>query len=183
MAISSSAPLQPFSTRGTNTGQDLLNTRTELSSSPITRSNAPLSTVALVPITPILPFVVFSTAACAAGTTTPVFGISKPLKTSLATLDTVPQAAMMNLQLNEFKSSISCRAYSLIVLSLRVPYGTRPVSPKYTMSSPGNSSRSALTAVRPPIPESKTPIGKSLFISYPRALRRALSNDLTNRNI
>ena len=43
------------------------------------------------------------------------------------------------------------------------PYGNRPVSPKYTVRSSGKRSISARRTVRPPSPESNTPIGRSFI--------------------
>ena len=79
---------------------------------------------------------------------------------------TVPQAATIILTPIFLRNLASCLAYLLIASRLLLPYGTLPVSPKYTIFSCGIISMISRTAVSPPRPESKTPIAL-LFISIP----------------
>ena len=50
----------------------------------------------------------------------------------------------------------------------RGPYGYRPVSPTYTMSSFGSRSITARATVRPPKPESNMPIGRGAVADIPQ---------------
>src|SRR5205814_5159205 len=50
-----------------------------------------------------------------------------------------------------------------------LPYGSRAVSPKYTTDSSGRVRNSSRTAVRPPSPESNTPIGRGSLMTVPRS--------------
>src|SRR5579862_6428112 len=59
------------------------------------------------------------------------------------------------------------RIKPLTVCAVLVPYGSRAVSPKYSMSSWGNELRSSRTTVNPPNPLSKTTMGDSGDIRNP----------------
>ena len=78
--------------------------------------------VAAVPITPILPFLVFVQAAWTVGRRTPVKGIpSASFLSSPTTEETVPQAAIIILTSCFFMKAMSCAAYFKMVSRLRVP--------------------------------------------------------------
>ena len=66
-------------------------------------------------MTPIMPFFVAFTAACAVGSTTPVNGTGKTFPKSAATELTVPQAAIIILTPFESKNEASCSAYLIMV--------------------------------------------------------------------
>ena len=59
----------------------------------------------------------------------------------------------------EKRNAASCKANERMESTDLSPYGTRAVSPRYTMSSSGRRRESAETTVSPPSPESKTPMG------------------------
>src|SRR5690554_4686564 len=63
------------------------------------------------------------------------------------------------------------------------PYGTRAVSPKYTTSSNGRRSIKARTTVRPPTPESKTPMGPERSAINTLLCRRSKAGDFSLRAV
>ena len=124
------------------------------------RGKAPVRAVASVERTPIRPVTLALAAASAAGAITPAASTPAAPPVSARQAEVmVPQATSRN-----FISARSARrrAQSMdrarISSVFRPPYGTRAVSAKKTISSPGSSARSERTAVSPPTPVSSTPI-------------------------
>src|ERR1700716_1813 len=100
-------------------------------------------------------------AACAPGSITPITGTfsMRSLIVGNPTEDAVLQAMTRHLTPWSASASAACSEYRATVCGLFVPYGRRAVSPRYTKCSRGNCAISALRTVRPPTPESNTPMG------------------------
>ena len=62
-----------------------------------------------------------------------------------------------------FRKRMICSEKRIILLLDLLPYGTRAVSPKYTIFSCGSCRVISRTTVSPPTPESNTPIGAFFF--------------------
>src|SRR3954470_22353665 len=130
---------------------------------------APLSTVAGVASRPIRPLRVAATAPTASGRTTA--STSTPSVVSIIRRRSAGSAADVAV-LQATTSSFTDRASSSSAISTqkrsssgaaRSPYGKRAVSPRYTKSSCGSWTSSSCSTVRPPTPESKTPIGRARY--------------------
>src|SRR3954471_13176994 len=127
------------------------------------------------------PFAVAPTACTAPGLTTP--STSTPRVVSIIRRCSAGSAAAVA-ELHATTSSFTRRSTSSSATSrlkrssssaLRPPYGKRAVSPRYTKSSCGSATSSSWSTVRPPTPESKTPIGRSrgTGVTPPMLSRRA----------
>src|SRR6185503_13275610 len=122
-------------------------------------------------MTPILPERVARTAASAPGVITPSIGMrgnSRPRCRS-ATAETVLHATTTRPTWKCERKLTASPANLRTVASDLAPYGTRAVSPKYTIGHVGRSRRRWRTTVRPPMPESNTP---SLTLSPVRHVER-----------
>src|SRR5688500_1297235 len=103
---------------------------------------------------------VAAVAADAPGSITPSTGTFATDRTcSSATADAVLQAMIVSFTPSDSRNACACNEYSMTVSEDFDPYGTRAVSPKYTMFSYGISDITCCATVRPPIPESKSPMG------------------------
>jgi hypothetical protein len=100
-------------------------------------------------------------AACAPGSITPITGTFSicPLIVGNPTEDAVLHAMTRHLTPYSASACAACSEYRATVSGLFVPYGRRAVSPRYTKFSCGNLAVRALRTVRPPTPESNTPMG------------------------
>src|SRR3954449_5722073 len=115
------------------------------------------------------PLRVAATAPTASGRTTA--STSVPSVVSIIRPRSAGRAAAVAV-LHATTSSFTPRAISSSAISTqkrsssageRSPYGNRAVSPRYTKSSCGRDTRSSWRTVRPPTPESKTPIGRARY--------------------
>jgi hypothetical protein len=126
------------------------------------RTYAPERTVPLVASTPIARRDDAAIAAAAPGRMTPMTGTALSSRTrSSATEVAVLQARTMSLQSQRASQRTASRVNSMTSSAGRGPYGIRASSPRYTVDSFGSCLRSSRRTVRPPTPESKTPIGRS----------------------
>src|SRR4029453_3323074 len=117
--------------------------------------------VAGVAITPTLRLRVARAAAEAPGRITPRIGTAyPPPRAPSATAVDVLQATTIALTSRSASRSSDSVENARTSSSGRTPYGARALSPRYSVDSAGVRRRISRSTVRPPTPESKTPIGR-----------------------